>query len=101
LPGINLTDARAVARRQRIFGEQYAHNIADVDAPTLSLDHRWIIDDWWKLIAPDPRHRPEGRPELYDLRNDPWEKTDLAARHARRVNSLQRHLDAWWTPPAG
>ena len=59
LPGMNLTDARAVARRTRIFGEQYAHNIADVDEPTRSLEHRWVIDGWWKLIVPDPRKRPD------------------------------------------
>jgi uncharacterized sulfatase len=101
LPGINLTDARAVARRQRIYGEQYAHNITDVDAPTQSLEHCWIIDGWWKLIVPDPRHHPAGRPELYDLRNDPCEKTDLTSTHTRRVRSLRQRLDVWWTPPSG
>ena len=100
LPGINLTDPRAVAKRRNIFGEQYAHNIADVDAPTRSLQHRWIIDRWWKLIVPDARFRPDGKPELYDLRQDPWEKNDLAAKEAGRVKRLRRQLDAWWTPDA-
>jgi len=98
LPGINLTDTRAVARRTRIFGEQYTHNIADVDAPTRSLQTRWVIDGWWKLLAPDPRNRPDARPELYDLRRDPWENHDLADRHPRRVQYLTRQLDQWWQP---
>lgn len=101
LPGINLTDPAAVARRSAIFGEQYTHNIADVDAPTRSLEHRWIIEGWWKLIVPDPRNRAAEKPELYDLQNDPWEKTDLAARQPERVATLGRKLDAWWKPDEG
>jgi len=99
LPGLDLTDAKAVARRTAIFGEQYTHNIADVDAPTRSLEHRWVIDGWMKLIAPDLRNRPDDKPELYDLQNDPWEKTDLAAKQPGRVQELNKKLDAWWTPP--
>ena len=98
LPGINLTDSRAVARRTRLHGEQYAHNIADVNVPARSLQHRWIIDGWWKLIVPDPRLRPGARPERYDLRADPWEKTDCATEQPRRVRQLERRLDVWWAP---
>lgn len=100
LPGLNLTDPAAVARRTTLFGEQYAHNIADVNAPTRSLEHRWVIDGWFKLIVPDLRNRPHDRPELYDLQSDPWEKTDLAAQQPDRVGALARQLDAWWTPSA-
>jgi uncharacterized sulfatase len=100
LPGINLTDSAAVAKRDAIFGEHYAHDIADVDAPTSSLRNRWIIDGWWKLIVPDPRHLPARQAELYDLRQDPWERRDLASAEAGRLAELRRKLDAWWTPPA-
>jgi arylsulfatase A-like enzyme len=100
LPGINLTDPGAVSRRSRIFGEQYAHNMADVNEPTRSLQSHWMIDGWWKLIVPDPRNRPGEPAKLYDLRKDPWEQTDLANRQGRRVSRLRRQLDAWWTPPA-
>lgn len=94
LPGVNLADPAAVARRTTLHGEQYAHNIAEVDAPTRSLEHRWIIDGWMKLIVPDPRNRPNARPELYDLQKDPWEKTDLAAGQPDQVRALNRRLDA-------
>jgi uncharacterized sulfatase len=99
LPGLNLTDATAVARRTSLFGEHYAHNIADVDAPTRSLEHRWIIAGWHKLIVPDARNRPKATPELYDLQSDPGEKTDLAAQRPERVRELRLQLDTWWTPP--
>ncbi len=100
LPGVNLTDTKAVAARTAIFGEQYAHNLADVAAPTRSLEHRWIIDGWTKLIVPDARNVSAGKPELYDLKSDPWEKTDLAAQQPARVREVAKKLDAWWTPPA-
>lgn len=97
LPGINLTDAKAVAQRERIFGEQYAHNIADVDAPTRSLEHRFIIEGWWKLVAP----ATNGAAELYNLQDDPWEKNDLAAKEVERVRRLKQQLNKWWTPTIG
>ncbi|MSU23955.1 MAG: sulfatase [Opitutus sp.] len=99
LPGLDLTDAKAVAARTTIHGEQYAHNIADVGAPTRSLEHRWIIHGWSKLIVPDARNVPNGKPELFDLQSDPWEKSDLAAKQPERVRELRKKLDTWWTPP--
>lgn len=99
LPGINLTDSAATKRRTSIYGEAFAHNIADVDFPTRSLNYRWIIDGPFKLITPDPRNLPDAMPELYDVVRDPWEKTDLAAQQPDRVRQLGKQLDAWWTPP--
>lgn len=98
LPGINLTDEQAIAQRQRIFGEQYNHDIADVDQPTRSLENRWAIDGWWKLILPDPRNRPGAEPELYDLKSDPLEKTDLSATQPDTVKRLSEKTNQSWTP---
>lgn len=97
LPGVNLTDSAAVAARSTIFGEAFAHNIADVDEPTRSLQHRWVIDGWMKLIVP-AKTAPA---ELYDLQADPTEKTNLATTQPDRIAPLQKKLDAWWTPAAG
>ncbi|MGL5017728.1 MAG: sulfatase, partial [Luteolibacter sp.] len=83
-----------------IFGEQYAHNIADVKQPTLSLQHRWVIDGWWKLISPNSRTRPDSQLQLYDLKNDPWEKTNLAESNPAKVEALTVQLDRWWRGPA-
>lgn len=98
LPGIDLTDPAAVAARSRLFGEQYNHNIADVDAPTRSLERRFVIEGWWKLVVPEPGLTNSGGPELYNLRDDPWERVDLAHREPARVLELQERLDAWWRP---
>ena len=98
LPGINLTDEAAVLTRAAIIGEQYSHNIADVEVPTRSLEHRWIIDGWSKLILPDPTNRPGEKAELYNLQSDPWEKTDLAEANLAQVAELSKKLDALWKP---
>ncbi len=98
LPGINLTDDKALAQRQQIFGEQYHHNIADVEHPTRSIEHRWIIQGDWKFIAPDPKNRPNAKPELYNLKNDPWEKSDLSATQPDQATTLSNQLDQWWNP---
>jgi len=41
-------------------------------------------------------------PELYDLKNDPGELTNLAARSGNegRVNRMKQELFAWYTPPS-
>ncbi len=100
LPGINLTDTKAVAARTAIHGESFAHDIADVDQPALSIQTRWIIDGWMKLIIPDGPNTHLSSPGLYDLQADPGEKTNLADQRPAQVAQLRKQLDAWWTPPA-
>ena len=99
LPGINLTDETSVAARHSIFGEQYPHNIADVNNPTAGIETRWVVDGWWKLIAPDQVNMKGGKPELYDLKNDPWEKVDLADKEPARVEELLKKINTWWQDP--
>jgi arylsulfatase A-like enzyme len=45
----------------------------------------------WKLIE----FLEDGRKELYNLRDDPSERTNLAMKQAERVAELQGKLDAW------
>lgn len=45
----------------------------------------------WKLVKPELKQAPK----LFDLKNDPGEKTDLAARHPDQVKRLQALWDAW------
>ncbi|MBI3462148.1 MAG: sulfatase [Planctomycetes bacterium] len=45
----------------------------------------------WKLLE----YLEDNRVELYNLRDDPSEKSDLAASHADRVSELRTRLHAW------
>jgi arylsulfatase A-like enzyme len=45
----------------------------------------------WKLIE----FHEDNRCELYNLKQDPEEKQDLAARHAARVDELRSRIHAW------
>jgi uncharacterized sulfatase len=97
MPGVNLLDAQAVAARDAIYGEIFAHDVAQPGNPPASLQYRWIIDFPWKLIVP---HSPaqKGPIELYHLERDPHEKKNLAEAQPERVEELTRKLDAWWRP---
>lgn len=48
----------------------------------------------WKLIVPTTRAGKGGKVELFDLANDPNEKTDLAARQPEKVAALKVRLAA-------
>lgn len=96
MTGVNLADTQAVAGREAVCGEVYAHDVADVNQPTKSLQYRWVIHDQWKLIDPDPANLPNSKPELYNVIDDPHEKRNLADEHPQRVKQLQKRLDAWW-----
>lgn len=47
----------------------------------------------WKLLE----YLEDGRLELYNLRDDPAERTDLAARMPDRAAALARRLRDWRT----
>lgn len=93
LPGVNVMDRTALEKRRVIFGEVYAHNVADVAVPTKSLQYRWIIQDEWKLIVPAD---PTEKVELYQILKDPHETVDLSEKQPERVKELKDTLDRWW-----
>ncbi len=111
--GIDLLDAEALAKRERIFGEGFTHDVADLKDPARSLTARWCIEGKWKLIeptgrteapraastapAPSPAPSPAAAEvELYDILSDPHERTNLVARHGEVVKSLRARLEEWW-----
>ena len=96
LPGIDLLEPEAAARREAIFGEIFTHNAIDIDTPASSLMYRWMIDGWWKLIVPCAANVPDGRPELFDLKADPGEQRDRFGAEPERAAALRAKLDAWW-----
>jgi len=91
--------------RDTIFGESFAHDIADIENPQASLLYRWVIRGHSKLLmtydgAPGKMKYPPagGAPQLYDLRADPDEKVNLAAKNPGVVKELGSLLINWYDP---
>ncbi|MDQ8198639.1 sulfatase [Pelagicoccus enzymogenes] len=107
LPGIDLMpNARDGERIDRdiIFGDSYAHDIADLDNPEASLLYLWAIRDRWKLILSydgevnryanvHPRDVPI---QLYDVIADPHEENNLADRYPNIVADLKDAIENWY-----
>ncbi len=100
MPGVNLLDRQALARREAIFGAIFTHEAVDVHCPASSLIYRWCIEQWWKLIVPHPANVREGSIELFQLGEDPHETKNLAESHPEIVARLQTRLESWWGVPA-
>ncbi len=111
LPGYNLLPILKSGRptpRDIVFGETFAHDIANLEQPADSLVYRWVIEGKWKLLLTydgtvSERYarsnpRDEKRPQLFDLLADPHENQNLAAQHPAVVARLAAKLDAWWRP---
>lgn len=98
MQGVDLLDEKATGARKAIFGECFTHNSMDLNMPSASLRWRWMIEGHTKLIVPDKRNQPGDVVELYDIKADPDETTNLAAKDAATVDALKKKLDAWWTP---
>ncbi len=108
--GINLwpglTNQQPI-HRQAIFGEGYGHDIIDKDNPEASLAYRWCIEGDWKLILcydgqlegwglhthEEMRKEPI---RLYNLIEDPHEKTNLFQEHPEIVSRLKSKIDSWY-----
>jgi uncharacterized sulfatase len=89
--GVDLRDLTALSKRDRIFVDVYEH---DSDLDQLNdlengLVARVVVDGWDKLIA-----RPGGN-ELYDLKNDPDDRNNLADGNPKKVKALQEIIDEW------
>ncbi len=94
LPGVDLLDAEAVSNRKAIYGECFTHDFVDLDDPVKNLRFRWMIEDGWKLIVPQPGESTGI--ELYHIHDDPHEEKDLAASEPNRVRQMQPKLDTFW-----
>jgi arylsulfatase A-like enzyme len=113
LPGIDLLDASALARRHTLFGSLFVHTAVAVNDPIANLKYRYAIrEDGWKLILPYTPNRDatlmiDGRtadwmrfePELYNVRDDPREEHDRAAERPEIVKELRAAIDGWWKVP--
>ena len=97
LPGLNLMDSSALAEREYLFAEDYAHDIPSVEDPTQGLQHSVVLRAPWKLIVPDSTNRPEADPELFHLFEDPEETQNRIEDHPEVRNELQNRLRNWRT----
>lgn len=108
LPGVNLLplvqDGQPL-ERDHIFGEGFAHDVADIEKPEASLLYRWVIQGKWKLLLTydgtlgryaSSHPRAERRPQLYDLSSDPHETMNVAAAHPELVEELAEKIAGWW-----
>ena len=108
LPGLNLLpnmEQGTPIAREEIFGEGFAHDIADVEKPEASLLFRWCIEGRWKLLLTydgevnryaSTHPREEKRPQLFDLIADPAETKNVAAEHPEIVARLAKKIADWY-----
>ncbi len=108
LPGLNLLPVLRSGEptpRREVFGETFAHDVADLDDPEATLLYRWVVEGRWKLLLTYDgvvgRHagshpRAEKRPQLHDLLADPRETVNLAAENPELVARLAARLQEWW-----
>ena len=108
LPGLDLLDhltSGAEIERMAIFGEAFTHDIADIEDPEASLLYRWCIQGKWKLLlnydgklnrhASDQPRSARG-PQLYNLKVDPTESKNVAAKHPETVAHLAKRIESWY-----
>jgi arylsulfatase A-like enzyme len=82
----------------KMMAGRYTRNFRNVQHPRISdQDYRGprvILDNRYKLVIHD-RKQGEPRRELFDIREDPAEKQDLAAERPEIVEDLSKQLHAW------
>ncbi len=112
LPGVSLLEVangRRAAPHAAVFGEIFAHDVADINDPRASLLYRWGAQEDWKLILKFSgtigRYKrvhewisPE--PELYDLAADPHEQENRAAKYPQVVGRLKTLIENEFQPTA-
>lgn len=108
LPGLDLTEALQSGepiKRDTIFGEGFAHDIADIEDPEASLLYRWCIEGDWKLLLTydgevnryqSSHPRTERRPQLFNLSTDPHETQNVAKDHPSVVGRLSEKIGQWY-----
>ncbi|WP_372896979.1 sulfatase [Stieleria sp.] len=107
-PGLNLlphlTSGDEIPR-DTLFGEGFAHDIADIEDPEATLLYRWCIEGKWKLLLTydgevnryqSTHPRDEKGPQLFDLIADPAENNNLAKENPEVVARLAEKINNWY-----
>ena len=108
LPGLDLLKlavSNSGGNDRALFGEGYAHDIADINEPSKSLLYRWVIQDEFKLIRRYKgklgRHAKvhesfDKTEQLFHLKSDPHETKNLVNSRTELVQKLRAQLDQDW-----
>jgi uncharacterized sulfatase len=86
LPGISVLDTKALEARKGIFGEVYAH---DFDKIENSMYYNMAIFPPYKIIVPDPVRKKNEVVKLFNIEEDPFEKSNIAAENPEIVKDLK------------
>jgi arylsulfatase A-like enzyme len=91
-PGLQGTDLRNIshAKDRELFAEAYIQREMAALRPQYPRRQFAVFRDNLKLIASS-----NGKSELYDLRKDPQERSDLSAIYGAATQHLRRRLDDW------
>jgi arylsulfatase A-like enzyme len=102
MSGVSLLDGGvAASKRKTVYGEIFAHDIADIDNPSKSLVYRWLVNGDMKVIMPMPgevgRYKTvhgelTRQSEFYNLANDPGELNTLKNLDAETKEQLSSRL---------
>ncbi|MCG8526875.1 MAG: sulfatase-like hydrolase/transferase [Opitutales bacterium] len=106
LPGIDLTNEHARNSREAVFGSAYSSHNMEFGNHLKTLQYRYLITDRWKFISRShgldiaekhiALHDWDVAPQqLYAIRQDEWERTDLTYRYPEIAAELQGMLDEW------
>jgi len=103
MEGIDLLNETAVAKRDCVFIEDFEHDMAAPDKPEATIEARGVICGDWKLVVTYKDSKAADlkcvdQVLLFDLKNDPKEKHNLAAKHKGMIARLMAKLDGWWKP---
>jgi uncharacterized sulfatase len=80
-----------------VFGAIYPNDATTLGAPSHHVRGRWVREGDLKLIVPGPGPNPVPL-QLFDLKNDPLEQTNLALTQSSPDQAaLQQLLDDWWS----
>ena len=80
--------------RTALYGEVFVHTAKDIEETSVNLTHLWIREGEWKLIL-NLGAGSASPSELYNLTQDPFEKSNIAKDQPQRVKRLRTFLRAW------
>ena len=105
LPGVNLLDAKARKGRGQVFGVAHSIHNMTVGDPDDTQQYLWCVEDEWKLLVryhgkDTTRYRnvhvwDKAAFRLFNLKDDPHEKEDLAGKRPEIVQRLKKAIEAW------